>query len=111
MKRLISLVIIVMASQAFATDIETVNPKMSIDGSTVTMKADVQGVAISQEVKILVEGYGYLSETAVIMQPIYDRVYNTGLNKTSFAELYANGWRLSTVVPYAEFSYYYIFVR
>jgi hypothetical protein len=106
MKRLIVLLaVLAMASVSFATDIPAINPQLSLDGNTVTMKADIAGSSIQPEIKVLWYGDGAsltnISETATI-QPQHDWIMQTGKNKTTMQAMYADGWKLINMIPYSS---------
>lgn len=86
-----------------AEDIPVQNPKLDLEGNTVTMKADITGMPASQkQVKILwahTTEYSGLSEYSTL-SPFRDWKYSTGLNATSFKDMYADGWRMVSILPY-----------
>ena len=99
MKRLIVLLaVLAMASVSFATDIPVEKPALSLDGNTVTMKADITGTVSPQQIKIMF-CTGILGSENREIQPYYDVLFSTGLNKTTIANILNDGWKLFQVIP------------
>lgn len=108
MKKSIITICSILATFGFVTlgqaeDIPVQNPRLGLEGNTVTMQADITGMPASQkQVKILwahTTEYSGLSEDSTL-SPFRDWKYSTGLNTTSFKTMYSEGWRMVNILPY-----------
>lgn len=99
---------------AHAGNIEVINPDMDLQGKTVTMKAEMTGNFPQPEIKVM---FSYntdgLDENTTI-QPYKQWYYGSGLEKTTMATMYSEGWRLIQMTPYnanAAKQFYLIFQK
>ena len=100
-----------------AEDIPVQNPRLGLEGNTVTMQADITGMPpTTKQIKIMWRNgteFTGLHESGVI-SPYYDWKYSTGNNESSITKMYADGWRLVQVIPYnanAAKQFYLVFEK
>ena len=100
---ILAMSLMLVASVSFSSDLPIANPALSVDGSAVNLKFDLMNVSIPQQVKVL---YPVLFNTGdigvnekTVLQPYMDYSQSTGKNKTTLTELYADGWKLSYLLP------------
>ena len=91
-----------MVALGQAQDIPVDNPQLSLEGKTVTMKADISGANASRQIKVLWANTNELSgfHTDSTLYPYYDWKYSTGNNATQLSTMYAEGWRVLQIIPY-----------
>ena len=91
-----------MVALGQAQDIPVNNPQLSLEGKTVTMKADLSDVQASRQVKVLWTNTNEFSglHTESTLYPFYDWKYSTGNNATQLSTMYAEGWHIIQIIPY-----------
>ena len=93
--------IMISAAQVYCMDIPATNPKLGVEGNTVTMQMDITGGSVAKEVKILFKGQNIASFTEFSeIQSYYEWYVNSETGKTTVAKMYQEGWRLVHIIPY-----------
>ena len=93
--------IMLSAAQVYCMDIPATNPKLGVEGNTVTMQMDITGGTVAKEVKILFKGQNIASFTEFSeIQSYYEWYVNSETGKTTVAKMYQEGWRLVHIIPF-----------
>ena len=93
--------IMISAAQVYCMDIPANNPKLGVEGNTVTMQMDITGGSVAKEVKILFKGQNIASFTEFSeIQSYYEWYVNSETGKTTVAKMYQEGWRLVHIIPF-----------
>ena len=98
---IISAMALIGVNSSYAGDIPVANPKLALEGNTVTMQCDLSSGGSGAYMQILFKGAetGGFTEFSTL-QPYSDWVQGTGKNKTSIVMLYAEGWEVKQIIPY-----------
>ena len=100
-----------LASVSFAIDFPAENPFFSLEGSTISMKMDLTGIA-APEFKVM--WCNLRLPELFDIQPYADWFLGTGKNITTIPAMLSLGWRLTQIIPYnssAAKQFYLVFQK